>query len=96
MMLILSALLSGLFGGLTATFAKMTIDVYSLLTLRDGFDNPLSHIFVVSMSISVLSNLANLNFTIGLYRQLMVIPPFESCLIFSNLLCGSIIMKEFR
>lgn len=97
-MLVLSSILSGLFGGLTATFAKMTINVAIACDVPLVFFNPdpYGHIFSVSMSLSVLANLFNLNFTIGLYRQLMVLPPFESCVIFGNLLCGGIIMKEFR
>jgi len=91
----MSSTLSGLFGGLAATFAKMLINVLSYYPPPEAFTIPSVYLFATLMLVSTLSNLYNLNFTIGLYRQLLVLPPFESCVIFGNLLSGGIIMKEF-
>lgn len=95
LLLLMSSALSGLFGGLAATFAKMLINVLSYYPPPEALFVPSVYLFSFLMLASVLSNLYNLNFAIGLYRQLLVLPPFESSVIFGNLLSGGIIMGEF-
>lgn len=92
--LLFSALISGLFAGITGSFGKMFIMTIQLHEDTWMYEPAFYFFFCVSIG-CMIANLYNLNGTIALYRQMVVMPPFESCIIFGNMLSGGIIMKEF-
>lgn len=56
---------------------------------------PLAWLTGMSVVFSVFSNVYNLNSTIALYSQLLVMPTYECSIIIGTLLSGGIVMQEF-
>ena len=93
--LVLVNLLSGCFGGMTSTMGKMFLQVCSFEHGWSVVYNPMAWVTGLSVVFTVFSNLANLNATLRLYSQLMVMPTYECCIILGTLLSGGIVMNEF-
>jgi hypothetical protein len=73
-----------------------------LFLLQVGFStgysflySPMCWVTGLSVIFTVFMNLSNLNFTISLYSQLLVMPTYECCIIFGTLASGGIVMNEF-
>ena len=64
----MSAVLSGIFGGLSATFCKMMINIVTEYPLPEAYSVTTVYVFLGCMLTCVFSNLYNLNFITGLYR----------------------------
>ena len=86
--------LSGLFGGMTSTMGKLFMSVCHYQSGLDFLTTPMAWATGLPVIFSVFSNLANLNSTISLYSQLMVMPTYECCIIIGSLLCGGFVMGE--
>lgn len=93
--LILVNVLSGCFSGFTVVNAKMCIEITSKKAPQDLFTDPMWYLTFVLMATMIISNLANLNQTISLYSQLLVMPTYECCIICGTLMAGGIVMNEF-
>ena len=74
---------------------KMFLQVISFEEGWHFLINPMAWITGLSVVFTVFSNLANLNATLRLYSQLMVMPTYECCIILGTLLSGGIVMNEF-
>lgn len=97
-LLVIYAILSGLYSGLSTTITKLLIEVLNGLgTTREGYD-PVPLIAVLSILIiwSTLYNVIKLNQAIAIYSQLKVVPAYQSFVIVGNLLTGGVILNEFQ
>lgn len=74
---------------------KMFLEVCAVEEGFDWFFNPLAWLTGLSVAFTVFSNLYNLNFTIGMFNQLQVMPTYECSIILGTLVSGGIIMNEF-
>lgn len=80
---------------MTSTMGKMFLEICAIEEGYDWFFNPLAWLTGISVCFTVFSNLYNLNFTIGLFNQLQVMPTYECSIILGTLVSGGIIMNEF-
>ena len=57
--------------------------------------SPFFYIFGGLAILTICVNFLNLNSVLSIYSQLLVLPIYESCIIFGNLITAGIIMNEF-
>jgi len=93
--LLMTSLLSGLFGGMTTTMFKLFLGLVSNSSFSDLVASPIAWITFVCALTMLFSNLYNLNVTISLYSQLLVMPTYECCIIFGTMMSGGVVMHEF-
>lgn len=93
--LILVNVLSGCFSGMTVVNAKMFLEITGKKDPQEFLSDSMWYLTLVLMVSMVLCNLRNLNQTISLYSQLLVMPTYECCIICGTLLAGGIVMNEF-
>lgn len=93
--LLLTSLFSGCFvsiflshGKLVQEFMKNSDDLGSALS------NPLFYILAVNTFLGMFINFYNLNITMSMYSQLYVMPFYESCSMFFNLITGIMLIGE--
>ncbi len=91
--LIVTSMLSGILCGVTSTAMKLALEI---ITLAPNYmTNYMLYAMLMVLAVTSLLNFLNLTTTLMLYSQLYTMPPYESCVIFGNLLAGGIIMNEF-
>lgn len=94
--LLLTSVLNGcLVGILTSTTKLFTETISNCESAAAVFVNPFVYIFWGAIVVTMLSNVYNLNVTMRNYSQLYVMPFYESCSIFCNLISGLVLMDEF-
>lgn len=94
--LLLTSVLNGtLVGILTSSTKLLTETIKNCESTSAIFVNPLVYIFWSVMVVAMVSNVYNLNVTMRNYSQLYVMPFYESCSIFCNLISGLVLMGEF-
>lgn len=64
--------------------------------MAEVFVNPFVYIFWGIAAAASVSNVYNLNVTMRIYSQLYVMPFYESCQIFCNLISGLALMGEYN
>lgn len=95
--LILTSILNGSLVGILATTTKfLTESVKACEHMADVFVNPFVYIFWGIAVAASISNVYNLNVTMRIYSQLYVMPFYESCQIFCNLISGLALMGEYN
>lgn len=89
-------LLSGFFAGSTSVLGKIFLISCAHSPGAFGWVHTAS-VWVSGLAIiaTIYSNLYNLNLTVSLYSQLIVMPTYECCIIFGTLLSGGLVMGEF-
>lgn len=91
--LVVTSMLSGALCGVTSTAIKLALEIF---TYSPQFlTNYMLYAMFMVLALTSVLNFLNLTTTLMLYSQLYTMPPYESCVIFGNLLAGGIIMNEF-
>lgn len=96
MFLILQSLVCGTFIGVLSCNTKLMIEtVKNSNSALELFLNPFFYLFWSLICFALFTNVYNLNVSMRMYSQLYVLPIYESCGIFGNLISGGVIMDEF-
>lgn len=99
-LLCFESIISGLYSGLSIVALKLLVDIISDKKTQDM---PNDHVKLIGTLISsiifVISTLYNfftLNHILSLYPSLKAVPCYQSFIIICSLLCGGIILEEYR
>ena len=92
--LVVTSMLSGMLCGVTSVAMKLALEI---VTLAPHYvTNYMLYAMIMTLALTSLLNFLNLTTTLMLYSQLYTMPPYESAVIFGNLLAGGFIMNEFQ
>jgi len=95
--LVQTNLLSGFFAGSTSVLGKIFLISCGHSKGSFGWAHiPSVWVSGLAIIVTIYSNLFNLNLTVSLYSQLIVMPTYECCIIFGTLLSGGLVMGEFN
>ena len=95
--LVITSILNGCFVGLLNSCTKLlTFILRSTPEDQSTLCNPLFYLLWVLIVSSILANIYNLNLTMRYYSQLYVMPFYESCAIFFNIISGLLLMGEYQ
>lgn len=88
-------LLSGCLSGMVTTMGKMWLVLVTLKPISSLLSDPFFYLCGLSVFFCVWSSVVNLNATIRLYSQLLVMPTYECCIIIGTFVSGGLVMGEF-
>lgn len=95
MFLLLTSLFSGCFVSIFLSHGKLVQEfMKNSGDLGDALSNPLFYILAINTFLGMFINFYNLNVTMSMYSQLYVMPFYESCSMFFNLITGIMLIGE--